>query len=102
MSPALGMVVRNARDRTSGSGPSNANTSASRTNGARRSNGIKDDDEEIPLVDTPSPDKSKIVVASQYLFQHQIEGAGMMEERDVAGRLIGIQLIEGVRRALRM
>jgi hypothetical protein len=102
MSPTIGMVVRNARDRTSGSGPSNANTSAPRTNGARRSKGGADEDEEIPLVDAPAPDKSKIVVASQYLFQHHLEGAGMMEERDVAGRLVGIQLIEGVRRALRM
>lgn len=100
MSPAIGMALRNARDRTSGSGPSNGN--ASRTNGARRSNGVKDEEDEIPLVDAPASDKSKIVVASQYLFQHQIEGAGMTEERDVAGRLIGIQLIEGVRKALRM
>lgn len=102
MSPVMGMAVRNARDRTSGSGQTNGNTSSPRTNGARRSNCVKDEEEEVPLVDAPAPDKSKIVVASQYLFQHQIEGAGMMEERDVAGRLIGIQLIEGVRKALRM
>ncbi|KAE9964074.1 hypothetical protein BLS_008665 [Venturia inaequalis] len=100
MSPAIGMPLRNARDRTSGSGPSNGNTS--RTNGARRSNGVKDEEGEVPLVDAAAADKSKIVVASQYLFQHQIEAAGMTEERDVAGRLIGIQLIEGVRKALRM
>lgn len=100
MSPAIGMPLRNARDRTSGSGPSNGNTS--RTNGARRSNGLRDEEGEVPLVDAAAADKSKIVVASQYLFQHQIEAAGMTEERDVAGRLIGIQLIEGVRKALRM
>lgn len=100
MSPAIGKPLRNARDRTSGSGPSNG--IASRSNGARRSTRVKDEEDEIPLVDAPAPDKSKIVVASQYLFQHQIEAAGMTEERDVAGRLIGIQLIEGVRKALRM
>ncbi|QDS72303.1 hypothetical protein FKW77_007401 [Venturia effusa] len=100
MSPAVGMALRNARERTSGSGPSSG--TASRANGARRSNGFADEDDEVPLVDAPAPDKSKIVVASQYLFQHQIEAAGMTEERDVAGRLIGIQLIEGVRKALRM
>jgi hypothetical protein len=93
MSPAIGVVARNARDRTSGSGPA-------RANGVKKGSG--GDVEEIPLVDAPAPDKSKIVVASQYLFQHQIEGAGMMEERDVAGRLIGIQLIEGTRKSLRM
>jgi hypothetical protein len=102
MSPTLGMVVRNARDKTSGSGPSNTNVSAQRTNGTRRSKDGAGEDEEIPLVDAAAPDKSKIVVASQYLFQHHLEGAGMMEERDVAGRLLGIQVIEGVRRALRM
>lgn len=100
MSPTVGMALRNARDRTSGSGPSNG--IASRTNGARRSNGVKDEEDEIPLVDAAAPDKSKIVVASQYLFQHQIEAAGMTEERDVALRLVGIQLIEGVRKSLRM
>lgn len=57
---------------------------------------------EPPLVDAPAPDKSKIVVASQYLFQHDLEAAGMMDERDVQGRLQGIQVIEAGRRALRM
>jgi len=96
------MMARNARDRNSGSGPSTTNSSAPRTNGARRSKGGEEEENEIPLVDAPAPDKSKIVVASQYLFQHHLEGAGMGEERNVAGRLAGIALIEGVRKALRM
>ena len=57
---------------------------------------------EPPLVDAPAPDKSKIVVASQYLFQHDLERAGMMDERDVQGRLQGIAVIEAGRRGLRM
>jgi hypothetical protein len=59
-------------------------------------------EEEPPVVDAPAPDKSKIVVASQYLFQHDLEAAGMMDERDVQGRLQGIQVIETGRRGLRM
>lgn len=59
-------------------------------------------EQEPPLVDAPAPDKSKIVVASQYLFQHDLEAAGMMDERDVQGRLQGIQVIEAGRRGLRM
>jgi hypothetical protein len=57
---------------------------------------------EPPLVNAPAPDRSKIVVASQYLFQHDLEAAGMMDERDVQGRLQGIQVIEAGRRGLRM
>jgi hypothetical protein len=68
----------------------------------RQPAGGRKDDEEIPLIHAPAPDKSKIVVASQYLFQHDVEKAGMMEERDVASRLTGVALIEGVRRSLRM
>lgn len=58
--------------------------------------------EEPPLVDAPAADKSKIVVASQYLFQHDLERAGMLDERDITGRLQGIGVIEGARRGLRM
>jgi hypothetical protein len=59
-------------------------------------------EQEPPLVNAPAPDRSKIVVASQYLFQHDLEAAGMMDERDVQGRLQGIQVIEAGRRGLRM
>jgi hypothetical protein len=59
-------------------------------------------EEEPPLVHVPAPDKSKIVVASQFLFQHDLEAAGMMDERNVQGRLQGIQVIEVGRRGLRM
>ncbi len=58
--------------------------------------------EEPPLLYTPAPDKSKIVVASQFLFQHDLEAAGMMDERNVQGRLQGIHVIEVGRRGLRM
>lgn len=57
---------------------------------------------EPPLVDAPAPDKSKIVVSAQYLFQHSLESAGLMDERDVQGRLQGIAIIEATRRNLRM
>jgi CTD kinase subunit beta len=57
---------------------------------------------EPPLIDAPAPDKSKIVVSSQYLFQHSLEAAGLMDERDVQGRLQGIAIIEATRRNLRM
>jgi hypothetical protein len=62
------------------------------------------DDEAVlpPLVDAAAPDRSKIVVARQFLFQHELESAGLGDERDVNGRLMGISLIEGVRRVLRM
>ncbi|KAF2430218.1 hypothetical protein EJ08DRAFT_589333, partial [Tothia fuscella] len=60
-------------------------------------------EEEIPpLVDAAAPDRSKIVVARQFIFQHECEAVGLNVERDVVGRLTGIGIIEGVRRALRM
>ena len=63
---------------------------------------VRGQEEEPPLVDAPAPDKSKIVVASQFIFQHDLEKAGMMRESDMPERLQGIQIIDQARRGLRM
>jgi hypothetical protein len=83
---------------------SNSNHSASNNNVTIIKKDKDANDEAIlpPLVDAAAPDRSKIVVARQFLFQHELEAAGLGVERDVSGRLMGISLIEGVRRVLRM
>jgi hypothetical protein len=84
---------------------SNHSASASNSNSASFVKKEKEFDEDValpPLVDVAAPDRSKIVVARQFLFQHELEAAGLGNEKDVSGRLMGISLIEGVRRVLRM